>query len=189
MIATNHIDKAVGHLRGALSVHSAHEDFHSSLMVILALGQVRPLAEGLSSEEEEDLLVAEKVAVRCRILHHGHQLDHEIEAELEFRFYDLMWAWDCDASNCPRDSPFQALVKLDEILMACPVAGRSDLVSGTMPELERLFLFNLADQAEVSEQVERFLKDNPRDGKWGQLLRGIAQAKENITLAKAVMGR
>ena len=48
MIATNHIDKVVGRLRSALSVHGAQEDFHSALMVILALGQVRPLNEELS---------------------------------------------------------------------------------------------------------------------------------------------
>ena len=73
--------------------------------------------------------------------------------------------------------------------MACPVAGRSDLVSGAMPELENLFLFNHAGQAQVSDKVENFLKDNPRDSKWGDLLRKITNVKETLSLAKAVMGR
>lgn len=192
MIATNHIDKVVGRLRSALSVHGAQEDFHSALMVILALGQVRPLNEELSSDEEEDLLRAEKVVMKCRILHHGHQLDREFEEEFGFRLYDLVEAWDCNrdgASSLHACTPYDTLVQVDEIIMACPVAGRSDLVSGAMPELENLFLFNHAGQAQVSDKVENFLKDNPRDGKWGDLLRKITNVKETLSLAKAVMGR
>lgn len=191
MITTNPVDKVIGGLVGALAVHGAHKDFHSAFMVILALGQVRPLVNLLSADEEEDWLRGEKVAVRCRILFHGHELDRELEEEFEFRFHDLVQAWDSwDASNYPHHlTRYDTLIQMDEIIMACPVAGRIDLVKGSMPEIERLFLFNHVDQAEVSKQVGEFLQNNPRDGKWGDLLKRIAKAKETLSLAKAVMGR
>ena len=91
--------------------------------------------------------------------------------------------------ECDSMTRLEALVQVDEIIMACLVANRKDLVKGAMPGLERLFLFNHADQAEISDKVGELLKDHPRDGEWGELVGRIAKAKESVALAKAVMGR
>lgn len=179
-------DKVIGGLVSALAVHDAHKDFHSAFMVLLALGQVRPLKGQLDEQEEEAWIQGEKVALNLR-LSHSRQLDHEIEMELQFRLEELeaVFFW----RDHTAEDRLQALLQVDEIIMACRVAGRSDLVKGSMPEIERLFLFNHTDQAEISDQVAALLKDHPRDGKWGELLGRIARAKESVALAKAVLGR
>ena len=179
-------DKVIGGLVSALAVHDAHKDFHSAFMVLLALGQVRPLKGQLDEQEEEAWIRGEKVALNLR-LSHSRQLDHEIGMEFQFRLEELeaVLFW----RDHTAEDRLQALVQVDEILQACLVANRKDLIKGAMPGLERLFLFNHADQTQVSDKVGELLRDHPRDGAWGELLGRISRAKESVALAKAVMGR
>ena len=176
----------IGGLVTALAVHGAHKDFHSAFMVLLALGRVTPFEAELAEEEEEAWIRGEKVALNLRLFHQ-RELDHEIEMELRFRLEELdeVFFW----RDHTAEDRLQALVQVDEIIMACRVVGRKDLVRGAMPELERIFAVNSVDQAEISDELGELLKDHPRDGEWGMLVGRIARAKESVALAKAVMGR
>ena len=180
--------KVIGGLENSLQVHHCHRDFHSAFMVLLDLGRVRPLKGSMEwdDEETEAWIRGEKVAFQLRFFH-TRQLDNELRAEMKFRLEELdsVFFW----RDYTPEARLQALIQVDEAIMACKCVGRKDLIEGAISKLERLFLFNHADQAEFSEQVGSLLKDHPRDGKWGELLGRIAKAKESVALAKAVMGR
>lgn len=186
MIATNSVDQVVGALSSALQVHGAHKDFHSAFMVLLALGQVRPLKAELDDEETEAWIRGEKVALNLQLFH-SKQLNTELEAEMKFRLEELdsVFFW---RDHTPEDR-LQALLQVDEIIMACRCARRNDLIESAMNKLEEIFAVNSVDQAEISDELKELLKDHPRDGKWGELVGRIARAKESVALAKAVMGR
>lgn len=183
---TDSRDAVIGGLVTALQVHGAHRDFHSAFMVLLALGRVRPLEAELDAEEEEVWIRGEKVALQLQLFH-PKQLDHEIECEMKFCLEELeaVFFW----RDHTVEDRLQALLQVDEIIQACLVANRKNLVESAMNKLELIFLFNSEDQAELSDQVAALLEDHPRDGEWGELLGRIAKAKESVALAKAVLGR
>jgi hypothetical protein len=183
---TDSRDKVIGGLVSALQVHASHRDFHSAFMVLLALGRVRPLKEELDETEEEEWIKGEKVAIQLQLFSRK-KLNNELEAEIKFCLEELdaVWFW---RDHTPEDR-LQALLQVDEIVQACKVVGRNDLIRSAMNKLEQIFLFNTEDQAEISDDLNALLKDHPRDGKWGELVGRIARAKESVALAKAVMGR